>query len=392
MSNEQNSTTPATTSTPASGDVIMSSSTEDTPETKFTKLKTLFTKYLKEHTVYETIPENMKILVFNSELTIKDSIEAMIKEDIYCGLLWDTSQSKYVGLFTIRDVLSLIKLAYTHCLSYISKHGVSNLSSLSEEIFKIGVAQESNDDKMEVDDESSKTNFDSLIKNFSQFFKIFDSVTISQYITTFKEKNKKLISLSLDGNLQECIKLIRENKIHRIVVEDLKSSTITGFITYEAIFEFFIENYYSEMTEFNIDLSNINIISKNIITLDKKETIFKCMDTFYSKKISLIPIIDKENGNDVFGYFYLKDIIYFFSNGEKFSFNDTIESFLLDLYEDVDNERPLGKDRIVQIEENENLKNVFEQMSICPERKLIVKSKDDIGVITLSNIFTTLVD
>ena len=392
MSNEQNSTTPPTASTPASGDVIMSSSTEDTPETKFTKLKTLFTKYLKEHTVYETIPENMKILVFNSELTIKDSIEAMIKEDIYCGLLWDTSLSKYVGLFTIRDVLSLIKLAYTHCLSYISKHGVSNLSSLSEEIFKIGVPQESNDDKMEVDDESSKTNFDSLIKNFSQFFKIFDSVTISQYITTFKEKNKKLISLSLDGNLQECIKLIRENKIHRIVVEDLKSSTITGFITYEAIFEFFIENYYSEMTEFNIDLSNINIISKNIITLDKKETIFKCMDTFYSKKISLIPIIDKENGNDVFGYFYLKDIIYFFSNGEKFSFNDTIESFLLDLYEDVDNERPLGKDRIVQIEENENLKNVFEQMSICPERKLIVKSKDDIGVITLSNIFTTLVD
>lgn len=390
MSNDQNSTTPPVTT--ASGDVIMSSSTEETPEAKFNKLKTLFTKYLKEHTVYETIPENMKILVFNSELTIKDSIEAMIKEDIYCGLLWDTSQSKYVGLFTIRDVLSLIKLAYSHCLSYISKHGLSNLSSLSEEIFKIGIPQENNDDKMEVDDENSKTNFDSLIKNFGQFFKIFDSVTISQYVSAFKEKNKKLISLSLDGNLEECIKLIRENKIHRIVVEDLKSSTITGFITYEAIFEFFIENYYSEMTEFNINLSNINIISKNIITLDKKETIFKCMDTFYSKKISLIPITDKENGNDVFGYFYLKDIIYFFSNGEKFSFNDTIESFLLDLYEDVDNERPLGKDRIVQIEEDENLKNVFEQMSICPERKLIVKSKDDIGVITLSNIFTTLVD
>jgi hypothetical protein len=29
----------------------------------------------------------MKILVFNDELLIKDSIEAMMKEDIYCGLL-----------------------------------------------------------------------------------------------------------------------------------------------------------------------------------------------------------------------------------------------------------------------------------------------------------------
>ncbi len=37
--------------------------------------------------MYETITENMKILVFNSELMIKNSIEAMIKQDIYCGLL-----------------------------------------------------------------------------------------------------------------------------------------------------------------------------------------------------------------------------------------------------------------------------------------------------------------
>ena len=372
-------------------DVVMSN--EDTVDSKYSKLKTIFTKYLKEHTVYETIPENMKILVFNSELTIRDSIEAMIKEDIYCGLLWDTSQSKYVGLFTIRDVLSLIKIAYAHCVTYLSKHDASQLSNnITEEIFNL------NNNKMEIDDDnvdmtSAKNTFDSTIKNFGMFFKLFDNVTIKQYIEVFKDKNKKMVSLSLDGNLQECIKLIRDNHIHRIVVEDLKSATITGFITYEAIFEFFIENYYSEMTEFAIPLSSIeNIISKNIITLDKKESIMKAMETFFEKKISLIPIIDKDNKNEIFGYFYLKDIIYFFSNGEKFSFNDSIESFLFDLYEDIDSERPFGKDRIVEIEEGDNLKNVFEQMSICPERKLIVKEKNYIGVITLSNIFSNLVD
>lgn len=370
-------------------DVVMTN--EDTVDNKYQKLKSLFTKYLKEHTVYETIPENMKILVFNSELTIRDSIEAMIKEDIYCGLLWDTSQSKYVGLFTIRDVLSLIKIAYAHCVSYLSKHDASQLNNITEEIFNV------NSNKMDIDDDNvdmtaAKNIFDSSIKNFGMFFKLFDNVTIKQYIEVFKDKNKKMVSLSLDGNLQDCIKLIRDNHIHRIVVEDLKSATITGFITYEAIFEFFIENYYSEMTEFAIPLSSIDIISKNIITLDKKESIMKGMETFYEKKISLIPIIDKENKNEIYGYFYLKDIIYFFSNGEKFSFNDSIESFLVDLYDDIDIERPFGKDRIVEIEEGDNLKNVFEQMSICPERKLIVKDKNYIGVITLSNIFSNLVD
>ena len=62
-----------------------------------------------------------------------------------------------------------------------------------------------------------------------------------------------MISIFLDGNLKDCIQLIRDNHIHRIVVEDQKSSTITGFITYEAIFEFFIENYYSSMTHSDLE-------------------------------------------------------------------------------------------------------------------------------------------
>ena len=95
-------------------DVVMKSTEESTNKTnsnsKINDLKKKFTEYLCDHTIYETIPENMKILVFNSDLMIKDSIEAMIKEDIYCGLLWDTKLSKYVGLFTIRDVLSLLSV------------------------------------------------------------------------------------------------------------------------------------------------------------------------------------------------------------------------------------------------------------------------------------------
>ena len=47
-----------------STDVVMSN--EESVDSKYQKLKMVFTKYLKEHTVYETIPENMKILVFNS--------------------------------------------------------------------------------------------------------------------------------------------------------------------------------------------------------------------------------------------------------------------------------------------------------------------------------------
>ena len=361
-------------------------------ETSISKLKAIFTKYLKDHTVYETIPENMKILVFNSELMIKDSIEAMIKEDIYCGLLWDTSANKYIGIFTIRDVLSLIMISYQQLNQYLNNNtNINDLDTLVKSIVEIFSKITVDKNKMELEEEEriDTSNTDKIIKNFSDFFKLFDNFTINNYVNKFKDKNANMISIFLDGNLKDCIQLIRDNHIHRIVVEDQKSSTITGFITYEAIFEFFIENYYSSMKEFEIQLKDVNIISKNVFSLNKEDTLYKAMELFCTKKISLIPIMDNK---EIFGYIYLKDIIYCFSNGNNLNFSTNLGSFLEDLYEGVDNQKPYGKKRITELEESTNLKKVFEEMSICPERKLIVKYDDHIGIITLSNIFIELVE
>lgn len=126
----------------------------------------------------------------------------------------------------------------------------------------------------------------------------------------------KLITISLEGDLKECIELMKQNKIHRVIIEDNKSSTYTGFVTYESIFEYFSNNYYSDMIAFNINLSDLNISSQKIIKADKNDTIYNCFILFYIHNISIIPIMDDEK---LFGFLYLKDVIYFFSNGEKFS-------------------------------------------------------------------------
>jgi predicted transcriptional regulator len=340
----------------------------------------------------------MKILVFNSDLMIKDSIEAMIKEDIYCGLLWDTKLSKYVGLFTIRDVLSLLILSYKQISNYLNKNpNINNLESLNNsmndifENWKVFSEENKMDIEKENENEDNKK-IDSIINNFNEFFSLFDNTSINDYVLKFKDKEKDhpLISLYLDKNLQDVLNLIKTNKIHRVVVEEQKSNSVTGFITYESIFEFFIENYFSEMTEFGIKLKEIDeIITKDIMTLNKNDSLFKALDLFYSKKISILPIMD---GSEIFGYFYLKDIIYFFSNGDKFNFNQSIENFLNDLYENVDVEKPLGNKRIIEVNYEMNLKNIFENMSICPERKLIVKDGNKIGLITLSNCFNHLLN
>ena len=384
-------------------------------EEKINNLQKTMTKFLSEHTIYEAIPEDMKILVFNDELLIKDSIEAMIKEDIYCGLLYNSEQNKHSGIFTIRDVLGLLLIGYKKLVSFLNNNRninsyedlKENLNTFFAQFDNQNINQNSNNNKnyiknknqdemdIEEDDDNLNDNdpkiYNKIIKNFSQFTSLFDNITLQSFIELFhiKGNSSNLISLFSDTNLEECVKTIKKNNIHRLIVQDRKSNNLSGFITYETIFEYFIENYYSSMNEFKISLKNLDIIVKNIITLNKKESLHKGMETFYKEGISMIPITDDDG--DIFGYFYLKDIIYFFSTGEKFNFNFTIEDFLKDLYEDVDQETPYGKTRIVEVQESSDLKYVFEQMSISPERKLIIRKNSKIGVVALYDIFKKLI-
>ena len=413
---------------------------------KLSTLKTAITKFLNEHTIYEAIPEDMKILVFNDELLIKDSIEAMIKEDIYCGLLYNSKENKNSGIFTIRDVLGLLLIGYKKLILFLNtEKEITSYEMLKEnsnkffgtfdnvneekknmfnsnedlivskqlegkeennatnnnndmEIEDEKNANENNDNnnmnkniqEKEVKDEETKA-YNNIIKDFNHFISLFENITLQSFIDLFHIKdNVNLISLFSEANLEECVKTIQNNNIHRLIVNDKKTNNLSGFITYETIFEFFIENYYSEMTEFNIPLNQINIVINNVITLNKNETLYKCMETFYKAGISMLPILDDDN--KIFGYFYLKDIIYFFSMGEKLNFNNTVENFLKDLYEDIDDELPYGKRRIKELNDDTNVKKVFEEMSTSPERKLIIKNDDSkIGIIALYDIFKKLV-
>ena len=396
-------------------------------EEKINNLKKTLTKFLNEHTIYEAIPEDMKILVFNDELLIKDSIEAMIKEDIYCGLLYNSEQNKHSGVFTIRDVLGLLLIGYRKLVSFLNNNknintydalknnlnnffaqfGNENEDELknNKNINKENNQKHSNENDMDIEEEDNDANkqkisnenlsendpklYNDMVKDFNQFISLFENITLQSFIELFHIKeNGLLISLFSDCNLEECIKTIQKNNIHRLIVQDKKSNNLSGFITYEAIFEYFIENYYSSMTEFNIPLKHLDIIVNKVITLNKNETLHKSMETFYKEGISMIPIMDEGN---IFGYLYLKDIIYFFSTGEKFNFGNSIESFLIDLYEGVDDERPYGNRRIMELKDDTNLKEVFEKMSISPERKLIITNdNNNIGVVALYDIFKKL--
>jgi predicted transcriptional regulator len=73
-----------------------------------------------------------------------------------------------------------------------------------------------------------------------------------------------------------------------------------------------------------------------------------------------------------------------------FQLDDPVSKLLIDLYEGIDEDYPLGKERIVIVEDTEfDLKETFEKMAMSPERKILVVPNNGIpmGIITMSDLF-----
>ena len=139
----------------------------------------------------------------------------MIKEDIYCGLIWDTELNKFIGIFTIRDFLNLIKVIYEKVEAHLKSNAkVTNMRDFVASLFpsnkidleKLDEIMEDPDsigeDDMLVEEDSlgngigsynittnNQNNEASLkyinenLQNYKEFFKIFKHININDYLT-----------------------------------------------------------------------------------------------------------------------------------------------------------------------------------------------------------------
>ena len=166
------------------------------------------------------------------------------------------------------------------------------------------------------------------------------------------------------------------------------------------MFDFFIQNYYGDMKEFKCLLNDIidvtSIANKLTYKFDKNEKVFVVFEQCFLTKLSIMPIYDSSNNKEIFGYLFLKDLVYFFMKvGIFFTLDDSVEKFLIKLYEGIDDEKPLGKERIKYInikKEKYTMKQIFELLNASPEKKIIVNTGDDLSLITLSNIFRCILN
>ena len=70
------------------------------------------------------------------------------------------------------------------------------------------------------------------------------------------------------------------------------------------------------------------MISKNLLKFNKNEKIYTIFEKSLYHKMSIIPIYDlDDNKNELFGFLYLKDVMYFFTNGNIFPLTTRLRNF-----------------------------------------------------------------
>jgi chemotaxis protein histidine kinase CheA len=179
----------------------------------------------------------------------------------------------------------------------------------------------------------------------------------------------------------------------------------TGFVTYETVFDFLIYNYYSiEMDEFNLTLEDLRSLPSNssfIRPIEKtavvKDEVHSSFSNYITSKNDLLPILT-EDKKDLYGFLYLRDYLYFISNCES---NQALtnEQFLMNMYEDIDDNKPYGKERILYLLYNDEtkkyrIKDLLEKINAAPEKKIVIRftEENQLYIISLNSIFNALVE
>jgi len=167
--------------------------------------------FLSEHSVYEAVPENVKILVFSSELSFYEMIKVFIFEDIYCGLIYNPNVNNYLGLITTRDLM----LLYKYIIDNFSGEKIENFDEYLKYIFSNNKIDKEKNEENPADNKN-------LLNNIN-IFKHLKNINYLDYLIYVKNKelqNINIYSVSLDDNLYETLKKINIKNIHRLLVED----------------------------------------------------------------------------------------------------------------------------------------------------------------------------
>lgn len=207
-------------------------------------------RMLASKTSYDMLPVSFKLVVFDTTLSVKRSLNLLLQHNIVSAPLWDAKSSRFAGLLTTADFINIIKYYF------------------------------SNPDRLEIVESMTLGGLEQMEKSIGT--QSMDMISI--------HPSKPLFDA--------CLKML-DSRSGRIPLIDQDENTgreiIVSVLTQYRILKFIALNC-RETHLLQIPISNLGIISsENIHSCQMTTPVIEVIDYLTQHKVSSIPIVD-ENG------------------------------------------------------------------------------------------------
>uniref|UniRef100_A0A1I7VKE5 5'-AMP-activated protein kinase subunit gamma-1-like n=1 Tax=Loa loa TaxID=7209 RepID=A0A1I7VKE5_LOALO len=300
----------------------------------------VYSSFMRAHKCYDLIPTSTKLVVFDTELTVKKAFFALIYNGVRAAPLWDSKKQEFVGMLTITDFIRILQKYYT-------KNGSKNEGIQDLEKHKIANWR----DELERDGHL-----------------------------------KPLASISPSESLYQAIHVLCKEKVHRLPVMEECTGNIAFILTHKRLIKFLYlymidlpRPSFMEKTPLELGIGTWN----NVLTVTQNTALIDIMDIFLSKRVSALPVLD-DNAKvvDIYAKF---DAINLAANKSYIDLGVTAQEALrhrVDWFEGV---RCCSPD--------DSLMKTVEIIVRAEVHRLVVTDHDKkvIGIISLSDILRFLV-
>lgn len=377
--------------------VVAKSKPEESP------LKT----FLKTRTCYDLVPTSSKLVVFDTQLTVKKAFYALVANGLRAAPLWSQIHQKFVGMLTITDFIMVLRQFY-------KMEEVKDTSAESE----TNAATESKTD----DSSSAAAAVQEKRKHMPKArMTEIEEHTIQSWRELMNKQYSMFVSIDPECSLYDGLYQLIKHKIHRLPIVDIDTGNPLYILTHKRILKFIkvcmdnanqmssgsarnlsTQSLTQACNDVDISWNNNELLKKTladyrigtydnnkfkVLKIYENQMIIEALNLFADYRVSALPVI--ERGTDRLVNVYSKfDVI---NLAAERSYNDlsvTIKTAL-----GYRKRQGQAEKKLITCTLNDTIGDICEKVVKAEVHRIVVIDHDHkvLGVVSLSDLLVAMV-
>lgn len=298
--------------------------------------------FLSSKTSYDVLPVSYRLIVLDTALLVKKSLNVLLQNNIVSAPLWDSETSKFAGLLTSSDFINVIQYYFSNPDKYelVDKLQLNGLKDIekaigvepldtasihpSRPLFEACLKMMgSRTRRIPLIDQDEETHREIVVSVLTQY-RILKFVALNCRETNFLKKRIGELNIITEENVKSCfmttpvidaIQLLSQNGIASIPIVDENGILIN---VYEAVdvLGLIKGGIYNDLSlSVGEALMRRSDDFEGVYTCTKNDTLSSIMDTIRKARVHRFFVVD--NNGKLVGVLSLDDILRYILLGEK---------------------------------------------------------------------------